>query len=60
MLTTAPYIHDAVFINNIYRISRMGDIFITYGYDVELQELITVGTGTIIYEPKIIRGDAYV
>lgn len=38
----------------------MGDIFITYGYDVELQELITVGTGTIIYEPKIIRGDAYV
>lgn len=59
MLTTATDISNSVFIKNVLRISNIGDIIVAYQFDIEKQELIIVGTGTILYEPKIIHGGAY-
>lgn len=56
MLTSTPDISNIDFINTIFEISKMGDIIIAYYFNIEKQELIIVGSGTIIYEPKIIHG----
>lgn len=56
MLTFTPDITNIEFINKISQISKIGDIIISYYFDIEKQELIIVGSGTIIYEPKIIHG----
>lgn len=59
MLTQAPTISTLEFIQKINEISHIGDIIIAYYLDVEHQEPIIIGTGTIIFEPKIIHGGAY-
>lgn len=59
MLTTAPDISNSVFLKNVFRISNMGDIIVAHHFDIEKQELIIAGTGTVLYEPKIIRGGSY-
>jgi glucosamine-phosphate N-acetyltransferase len=49
-LTEAPNISLNTFINNIHDISQMGKIIVCH-IDNKI-----IGTGTIIYEPKIIHG----
>ena len=49
-LTEAPDIPLNLFINNIHDISQMGKIIVCH-IDNKI-----IGTGTIIYEPKIIHG----
>jgi len=44
------------FINTIHEISRIGDIIICYYYNKEQSNLIFCGSGTVLYEPKIIHG----
>uniref|UniRef100_A0A6C0DCJ0 N-acetyltransferase domain-containing protein n=1 Tax=viral metagenome TaxID=1070528 RepID=A0A6C0DCJ0_9ZZZZ len=56
MLTFTPDIENIEFTSVILQISKIGDIVIAYYFDIEKQELIIVGSGTIIYEPKIIHG----
>jgi glucosamine-phosphate N-acetyltransferase len=56
MLTFTPDISNTEFVTTILQISKIGDIIIAYHFDIEKQELIIVGSGTIIYEPKIIHG----
>ena len=52
-LTNAPIITDEEFINKVNEISKIGTIIICYipNTDIEI-----IGSGTIIYEPKIIHG----
>lgn len=57
-LTTVEKLSDEVFFKRITDIHKMGDIIIFYyEYDNNIK---LVGTGTIIYEPKIIHGGKYV
>lgn len=51
----APDITNLDFMNRVFQISNMGDIIVAYYFDIETQELLIAGTGTIIYEPKIIH-----
>jgi glucosamine-phosphate N-acetyltransferase len=55
-LTNAPNISSEHFINQLDEISKMGDIIICYFVNIESKELTIIGSGTIIYEPKIIHG----
>jgi glucosamine-phosphate N-acetyltransferase len=61
MLTLCPDISDLEFINKIYEIFKIGHIFIAYidGNSDSNNKFIIVGSGTIIYEPKIIRAGSY-
>jgi glucosamine-phosphate N-acetyltransferase len=52
-LTNAPIITDEEFINKVNEISKIGTIIICY---IRNTDIIIVGSGTIIYEPKIIHG----
>jgi glucosamine-phosphate N-acetyltransferase len=55
-LTDAPDVPTEQFIKQIIQISKIGTIIICYYYDKDNQNKITiVGSGTIIYEPKIIH-----
>lgn len=53
-LTETPIITTEEFINQIIKISEIGDIIICYSN--EHNKVTIVGSGTIIYEPKIIHG----
>ena len=53
-LTNTPMISTEEFIDKITEISKMGDILICYSIDNE--KITILGSGTIIYEPKIIHG----
>jgi glucosamine-phosphate N-acetyltransferase len=61
-LTNTPNISIENFINQINEISKIGDIIICYFINKENKEnqenhqLTIIGSGTIIYEPKIIHG----
>lgn len=52
-LTHAPIITDSEFINKVNEISKIGTIIICYIPNKDIQ---IIGSGTIIYEPKIIHG----
>jgi len=60
MLTDAPIISTATFINKVMEISNMGEIIVCYLIDVESNEMTIVGSGTLIIEPKLIHGGKYV
>ena len=53
-LTETPIITTEEFINQIIKISEIGDIIICYSK--EHDKVTILGSGTIIYEPKIIHG----
>ena len=63
-LTNTPDIPTEEFIDKIYEISKIGDIIICYFTNgTEFNEDIKIniiGSGTVIYEPKIIHGCASV
>jgi glucosamine-phosphate N-acetyltransferase len=59
-LTVVEDMSDDSFINKINEISATGDIIICYNRDIENQNIVIIGSGTIIYEPKIIHGGRYV
>lgn len=59
-LTIVEDMSDDSFINKINEISKTGDIIICYNRDIENQNIVIIGSGTIIYEPKIIHGGRYV
>ena len=54
-LTIASEISNEEFIEQIHEISKIGIILICYYIDID-NRLNFVGSGTIIYEPKIIHG----
>jgi glucosamine-phosphate N-acetyltransferase len=53
-LTNAPIITDIEFINKVNEISKIGKIIICYN-NID-DNINIIGSGTIIYEPKIIHG----
>jgi glucosamine-phosphate N-acetyltransferase len=53
-LTIAPYVSTEVFMAQIHKISNMGIIMVSF--KVKKGKIILCGSGTIIYEPKIIHG----
>jgi glucosamine-phosphate N-acetyltransferase len=60
MLTSSPEISNIDFTKSVCKISNIGDIIIAYFFDSEKQNLIIAGSGTIIYEQKLIHGAACV
>lgn len=59
-LTNTTLITNEEFVNRIIQISNIGTIIICYFVNIENQKIIIVGSGTIIYEPKIIHNCKYV
>jgi len=55
-LSVTTYIDSYLFINNLERISEIGTIIIGYIGELESDNFEIIGSGTIIIEPKIIRG----
>ena len=55
-LTNTPNVTTEDFVNQLIDISLMGDILVCYETDVENSKVNIIGSGTIIYEPKIIHG----
>jgi glucosamine-phosphate N-acetyltransferase len=60
LLTNVQQMSNEDFINKINEISKIGTIIICYTYNLKENKIIIIGTGTIIYEPKIIHGCKYV
>jgi hypothetical protein len=58
-LTETPMISNELFINKIKEISNIGNIIVCY-YIEENKKLKIVGSGTIIYEPKLTHHCKYV
>jgi len=60
-LTKVTTMSNDEFINKIEEISQMGTIMICYTRrENEGEKIIIIGSGTVIFEPKIIRGGNYV
>jgi len=59
MLTDAPTLTNREFVNQVFKVSKMGEIRIAYEFDIEKTQLVIIGSGTIIYEPKLIHGGSY-
>jgi glucosamine-phosphate N-acetyltransferase len=55
-LTDSPTISTSDFIERIIEISNMGDIVVCFYRDITTDKIVIVGSGTVIYEPKIIHG----
>lgn len=55
-LTEVLELDDELFENNLKKISSMGKIIIGYIFNNEINSIEIIGSGTIIIEPKIIRG----
>jgi len=53
-LTQTPMLSREIFMNNLYKITTMGVIYVCYHTTIE-NKICIVGSGTIIIEPKIIR-----
>lgn len=58
-LTQTPMLSREIFMNNLYKITTMGVIYVCYHTTIE-NKICIVGSGTIIIEPKIIRNGKYV
>ncbi|NCA22056.1 MAG: GNAT family N-acetyltransferase [Crocinitomicaceae bacterium] len=54
-MTTVEFIDTDTFLDKLLEIRKMGDIIVCYHLD-EKNDIQIVGSGTVIYEPKIIRG----
>lgn len=57
-LTEAPLLSKELFLHNLEEIKKIGDIYVYY-HQIENQ-IVFIGSGTIIFEPKIIRNGKYV
>ncbi len=55
-LTEAPDLDTQTFLNNVKRINEMGCIIVCYIENPLSDEFNIIGSGTIIIEPKLIRG----
>jgi glucosamine-phosphate N-acetyltransferase len=55
-LTNAPDISIKDFLDRVNQISKIGDIIVCYYEDLENNKIKILGSGTIIYEPKLIHG----
>ena len=53
-LTETPILPREIFMNNLYKITTMGIIYVCY-HKTRENKICIVGSGTIIIEPKIIR-----
>jgi glucosamine-phosphate N-acetyltransferase len=58
-LTETPMLSKDEFMKNLFQIKNMGCIYICY-YNTSENKICIVGSGTIIFEPKIIRSGKYV
>ena len=58
-LTETPTLSKDKFMNNLIEIKNMGYIYVCYYKNVE-NKICIIGSGTIIFEPKIIRSGKYV
>jgi predicted GNAT family acetyltransferase len=59
LLTHAPDISTEKFVNQIVKISKIGTIIVCYlnnQGDNQQNNITIIGSGTVIYEPKIIHG----
>jgi glucosamine-phosphate N-acetyltransferase len=59
LLTSVENLSNDDFVNKIIEISKIGEIMVCYYKNLE-DKIIIVGTGTVIYEPKIIHSCKYV
>ncbi len=55
-LTHAPEISTKEFLDIVNQIFKIGDIIVCYCEDLENNKIKILGSGTIIYEPKLIHG----
>ena len=55
-LTDSPTVTTEDFVNQLIDISLIGDILVCYAIDRVKSKITIIGSGTIIYEPKIIHG----
>ena len=55
-LTDSPNITTNQFLYQINEISKIGEIFVCYVYNITSKSINILGSGTILYEPKIIHG----
>jgi glucosamine-phosphate N-acetyltransferase len=55
-LSVTPYIETDLFLNNLQKINEKGEIIIAYTGSFENNSFEIIASGTIIIEPKIIRG----
>ena len=58
-LTKTERLSNDFFVKKVEEISTMGEIFVCYFLD-NRHKINIIGSGTIIYEPKIIHGGKYV
>jgi len=54
-LTNTPNISTELFLSKINDISKIGEIIVCYHKNVDNKHITIIGSGTIIYEPKIIH-----
>lgn len=58
-LTETPMLSKDEFMKKLFEIKNMGYIYVCYYKNVE-NKICIIGSGTIIFEPKIIRSGKYV
>jgi glucosamine-phosphate N-acetyltransferase len=58
-LSEAPPLSTTLFLSHVHEIEKMGHIYICYSKTIE-NKIYIIGSGTIIYEPKLIRNGKYV
>lgn len=58
-LSDAPPLSTTLFLSHIHEIEKMGHIYICYSKTID-NKIYIIGSGTIIYEPKLIRNGKYV
>ena len=55
-LSVTPYIETVLFLNNLQKIHEQGEIIIAYTGSFDDDSFDIIASGTIIIEPKLIRG----
>lgn len=55
-LTTAESVSTELFLKQVNAIYEIGEIVIGFCFNIEEQAIQIIGSGTILYEPKIIHG----
>lgn len=55
-LSVTPYIETDLFLNNLQKIHEQGEIIIAYTGSFDDDSFDIIASGTIIIEPKLIRG----
>jgi glucosamine-phosphate N-acetyltransferase len=58
-LTEAPSLSTTLFLSHVHEIEKMGYIYVCYSKTID-NKICIIGSGTIIFEPKLIRNGRYV